>query len=86
MNVNMRGRVWKLVRGPIADGNKATCDGPHLKGKKIVLLPSIKDKEELTILIHEFLHACAWDLDEEAIDEISDSIGSALWRMGYRKQ
>ena len=44
------------------------------------------DDEELEILIHEMLHACFWDLDEEVVSEVGRDLSKALWKMGYRKQ
>ena len=63
------------------------CDSPDTIDKEIVIaLQHNKDpKEELNTLLHEALHACAFDLSEDAVEEISSSISSFLWKLGYRR-
>jgi hypothetical protein len=51
-----------------------------------VVAYSLDGIEELEILLHEMLHGCYWDMDEEAITDTAQSISKALWRMGYRKE
>jgi len=41
-------------------------------------------ERRLEVLIHEMLHACYWDLDEEAIDITARDIARVLFRLGYR--
>jgi hypothetical protein len=41
--------------------------------------------EELTTHIHEGLHACHPDLDEDSIEQTAHDIGRFLWRRGYRR-
>jgi len=47
--------------------------------------PSLTGERELEVLIHEMLHACHWDLDEEAITETSEDLARVLFRLGYRR-
>jgi hypothetical protein len=49
------------------------ADKPHIKIQK-----GLKGVEHMEVLIHEILHACLWDLDEEAIDESSIVIAEIL--------
>jgi len=84
--LKMRGRVWEFVRERIEGGARGMIDAPNKPGKRIRIAPHLKDREELYIIIHELLHAGSWDMDEEAVDAISDDMATALWRIGYRKQ
>lgn len=34
--------------------------------------------------IHEMLHACLPDIDEEAVNETATDLARTLWAMGYR--
>ena len=45
-----------------------------------------KAKEDLTILLHECLHAENWNKSESVVDRTAVDIGNLLWRMGYRRE
>lgn len=53
--------------------------------RTIQVRQSAKGLAELDTYVHEFLHACFWDLDEEAVTESADAISRFLWRKGYRR-
>ncbi len=72
---------FRFVPNAAADGY---CDPPTNAGKKILVRQGLRGVERLHTMIHEFLHASLWDLDEEAVDRVSGDIGKALWRLGYR--
>ncbi|KKN65998.1 hypothetical protein LCGC14_0475900 [marine sediment metagenome] len=40
---------------------------------------------ELTIIIHECLHAEEWNKHEENVERASEEIARLLWRLGYRR-
>lgn len=61
-----------------------TCSNPKSKGKRIVVWPKLKGLCLLTTLLDESIHACAWDLDNGSVDEISSDIARFLWRNGLR--
>lgn len=61
-----------------------TCSHPRVKGKRLVIWPKLKGLDLLQTLLDESLHACEWDLDNEAVEEISITIGVFLWRNGLR--
>ena len=60
------------------------CDAPNSPDKQIVI-PKGTRLIDLDTSIHEALHACLWDLDEEAVEETAEDIARFLWRLGYRK-
>lgn len=39
----------------------------------------------MEVFIHEALHACIWDLDEETVYSTAEDISKFLWRLGYRR-
>jgi len=41
--------------------------------------------KDLDTIVHESLHACLWDLDEEAVAESAADVARLLWRVGWRK-
>lgn len=80
--VTIRGKRYKVenVAAP-----KGLCSAPFLKNKKIKI-PILGDTlGELTVIIHEFLHAAFWDIDEEIIDDVAYDIARALWKLKWRK-
>lgn len=62
------------------------CDAPDGKGKTIRIKKDLDEINELETIVHESLHACFWDIDEEAIHESARDIAYLLSRLGYRKE
>lgn len=60
------------------------CSHPQVKNPEIRVLKGLGEKENAEILIHEMLHGCFPDLDEESITESAISIQRALYKLGYR--
>ena len=79
-----RGRQYRFVFSDLLahDTNGATED-PKYKRPKIVVRPELPN--ELEVLIHEALHACYWDLGEEAIEQGARDIAGFLTKLGYAK-
>jgi hypothetical protein len=79
-----RGHRWavrKMRRSRSRDGE---ADGPHIKCKEVLISMGRGTRGELEIAIHESLHVCAWDLDEECVSETARDIAKLLWRLGWR--
>lgn len=64
---------------------KGECDAPTTNGKKIRIKSEIKGELLLDTLIHEQLHAAAWDMSEEWVNDTATDIARNLWRLGYRR-
>ena len=77
----LRGKVWELIYIEMED--LGLCDAPDRRSKKIKINKQLSGRIKLEIIIHEALHACAWDLDEEAVSETAKDISRLLWREGY---
>ena len=85
MQVIIRNRRWNLVFQNLGRAEHwGLCDPPDKPGKKITIDSGIRGQKRLEILLHEGVHACSWDLDEDAVAEISDDLSRMLWRLGYR--
>jgi hypothetical protein len=77
-----RGQRWKIVEAPPDLGGE--CQAPFIKNREMCI-PTLGHKvTELDTIIHESLHACCWDLDEEAVHESARDIARILWRLGWR--
>lgn len=83
MKARLRGKVWHVryvKRMPnTPDGE---CDAPDIPGKEIRIREGQQGRELVDTVIHEALHACFWDLDDEAVHEAGHDIARLLDRLG----
>ena len=85
MQITLRGKRYTVeFPARVPGGVHGLCDSPKLKGRKILIKRSLIGQRRLEVIIHEALHACMWDIDEEAVDETAHDIARLLWRVGYR--
>jgi hypothetical protein len=73
--------VIHMQKTDIAYGD---CDPPSVAGKKIRIDPDQHGRRLLQTLLDEATHACNWDLDNVAVDEMAETMSKFLWRCGYR--
>ena len=84
MIVRLVGKRWRLQFVPrLADDGR--CDPPDRPHKTISIARRLRGERQLDVLLHELLHACNWQLDEEHITQTATDIARVLWRLGYRK-
>lgn len=85
MRVVIRNKAYNLQFVPkIENDALGICDAPTAKAKRIRIKSKLRGEKRLSVLVHELLHACYWDMDEEAIHYAADDIARVLWRVGYR--
>lgn len=84
MIITILGRRWRLSFGYAGKKRLGFCEPPTLAKKRIVVSSRLRGERKLAILIHELLHAAAWEHDEEWVAELGDDIARVLWRVGYR--
>lgn len=83
MRCRLRGRYWTIQRDKLPSSQDGLCDATT---RTITVRRSLAGERELDVLIHEMLHACHWDLDEQAITETASDLARVLTRLGYRKE
>lgn len=84
-----RGKKYKIIWrrppkhffGEIVDGS---CDDREATDKEMWINPDLEEKDFLKTCVDESFHACFFELDNEIVDEISESMGEFLWRVGFR--
>lgn len=81
-HVVIRGKRYKIVAKRLPIGIGGQCDSPATKGREIRIRKRLGIEMLLENLIHETLHAAAWDLDEEAVVETAEAIAKVLLRAG----
>ena len=87
MRWRLKGRFWDLVfRSGFrkANGVLGICEAPAVPFKKIIIDADLEGEELLEVLIHEQLHACFWNIDEEDVSESARDIARNLTRLGFR--
>lgn len=81
-------RGKKYLVKPLNAKQKRDCDGladaPSVKQKTISLNTDLHGRRALTVALDEAIHACVWDLDNDSVADIADSIAGFLWKLGYR--
>lgn len=60
------------------------CDHRDSVGKRMFIAPNLSELELLETALHEPLHACYPDLDEDSVDVGAADMARFLWRMGFR--
>ena len=81
MKHKLRGKMWEVERvARLPGGERGMCDQPNTPNKRIQILKRLKGEELLEVLLHEALHACMWDLDEEAVAELATDTSRMIWR------
>ena len=58
----------------------------NIEKRRILLNTQESGKPAMDTAIHEALHACFWDMDDDAVTEAANAITRFLWRLGYRKE
>lgn len=81
MKVKIRAKLFRLVFRAFPK----LCDAMGYCGdKKIEVDERLEGKKRLTVIVHELLHACFPDINEEAITCAARDISRVLYRLGYR--
>jgi len=85
MKVKLRDNTWSVVRTDLGSSIRGQIDPPAYVNKQLKLSTRItKNKEMLEVFIHECLHGCFWDLDEEAVEKAALDMANALYKVGAR--
>lgn len=85
MRVKLRNNTWKVVKADLGSAVRGEIDPPSYVNKSIRISTRLKKNQEiLEVFLHECLHGCFWDLDEEVIDRAAFDISKALYKLGAR--
>lgn len=85
MNIKLRNNTWKVVRADLSPSVRGEIDPPSYVNKSIKLSARLRKQQEiLEVFLHECLHGCFWDLDEDVIDQAALDISKGLYKLGAR--
>ena len=89
-----RGKEWSyhvVPRRDIAEvgGNKydwldGITESPEDSHRRLFVAENLRGEHWLEVHIHEALHACCWDLSEDAVTETARDIARFLTRLGVK--
>lgn len=90
----LRGAPWRWIgqakrfpkgynraHGLCSWATQAPADGGTIR-----IAARVVEAERLETEVHEALHACMPDIDEEAIHDTARDVAAVLWALGYRCQ
>ena len=85
MKITLRNREFDLFLNKKTDSR---LDGECSDTLRMIFInPRIQNKKnKLETLIHEMLHCCQNDLDEDMVYVTARDITHVLWRLGYRQR
>lgn len=82
---SLRGKLWRVLR--TGKTLESGADGSCSRSKATIRVrKKLNGRRELETYLHEALHACFWDLDEEGISEAAQDISKMLRKLGYRRK
>jgi len=77
--------VWKKPPKHFFDHDAdGACDDRESTDKEIWINPNLCEKEFLKTCIDEAFHGCIFEIDNEIVDQISEDMGTFLYRIGFR--
>lgn len=83
--IRLGNKRWRLREvDALPAKRRGDCDDPQTPRKQIRLLASLQGRDRLEILLHEFFHALAWDLDESWVEVSARDVAKILYDLGYR--
>ena len=85
MRVVLGGKRWTLrVNGNMHDYGR--MDDPGRAAGRIIRLASWQSEEELLdTVLHELIHCCRPELEEQTVTEMAREMARVAWRLGYRR-
>jgi hypothetical protein len=86
MKATIGGKRWEIVfTNCISSKLDGDCYHPNGKPRKIRIRKGLSEERELEILIHEFLHAALWIVDETIIEQTALELQRILTERGYHR-
>jgi len=87
MRIVVGERTWNLSFPKYIGGRRpgrprgvyGSCSRPDRTPRKILVRADLRGKRLVDTLIHELLHAGAWVLDEEVVEELATDIARVLY-------
>lgn len=86
MRAKISGKPWEIVfTNRLPEDRDGDCSHPLQTPRKIRVRKGLPEERELEIIIHEYLHAKLWFMDEAVVDEAGKELQRILTERGYRR-
>ncbi len=80
----INGNAWEVR---IVDDLDVSYHGvTYFDKRRIVITNGLSDKKFLEVSVHEMMHAIFSEKSEKEIASAAKTIGSILWKCGYRRE
>ena len=85
LNASVCGKMYRLRSVRAASAMHGECDPPNKAKKEIRINQRLSGRALCETVLHELLHASAFDLlSEHYVTHAARDIAAVLWRLGYR--
>jgi len=86
--VTILGKRWTLRLVPKTERRDhfGKCDHPESADKTITVEGNHDDERVLDTVLHELLHAGAWNLDEAVVSQWATDAAKILIRLGWKRE
>ena len=81
-HITLRGQKWRMKTRRVDDEDRGECIRAE---KTITIDPDLTSFDRMDTIIHECLHGCFRDIEEDAIDPTATDIAQVLWDDGWRR-
>ena len=81
----LAGRRYKVEFVRMTGSSNGHCTNPNMPRRRIRLhARTVRTRRLMADIIHECLHACAWDMSEEWVHSTSADLAKVLWSQGFQ--
>lgn len=75
------GLYWEVKLTPFPLGCDGITSAPHAKERVIKIAKNMPPERLINTICHEVLHACAWNLDEEAVEHYGEVVARLIFEV-----
>jgi hypothetical protein len=85
VRVKLGGKWWRFVAsGNLKDFGR--MDDPGVARGRVIRVATWQSEEELLdTILHELIHCCRPELEENTVTEMAREMARVMWRLGYRR-
>ena len=85
MRVRLGGKYWTLKFSPNLKDYGNMEDPGKAAGRILRVATWQGEQDRMDTTLHEAIHCCRPELDEQAVTDLANDLSRLLWRLGYRR-
>ena len=86
MRIRLGGKYWTLKFSPNLHDYGDMVDPGKAAGRVLRVATWQSEEERLDTTLHEAIHCCLPQLDEQAVTDLANDLSRLLWRLHYRRE